>query len=129
MVGVVVVGHGRLGEAMVEALESVAGPQPQFVSVASRGRESAETIRGRIADSVREVNAGDGVIICTDMLGDTETTQALRVARDTGAEVLAGVNMPMLLKLCTDRKRADAPALAGLLLHYGRDHICCPTAR
>jgi mannose PTS system EIIA component len=118
MVGVVVVGHGRLGEAMVEALESVAGRQPQFVAVAAREKESAETIRCRIADRVREVNDGAGVIICTDMLGDTETTQALRVARDTGAEVLAGVNMPMLLKLCT-----------GLLLRYGRDHICCPTAR
>ena len=129
MVGVVVVGHGRLGEAMVEALESVAGRQPQFVAVAAQERESPEGIRSRIADSVREVDAGAGVIICTDMLGDTETTQALRVARDTGAEVLAGVNMPMLLKLCTDRQCAEAPALAGLLLRYGRDHICCPTAR
>ena len=129
MVGVVVVGHGRLGEAMVEALESVAGRQPQFVSVAVQERESAEDIRHHIAERVREVNDGAGVIICTDMLGDTETNQALCVARETGAEVLAGVNMPMLLKLCTDRQRADASALAGLLLRYGRDHICCPTAR
>ena len=113
---------------MVAALESVAGRQPQFVAVAPREQESPEALRGRIAERVREVDDGAGVIICTDMLGDTETTQALRVAQDTGAEVLAGVNMPMLLKLCTDRQRAAAPALADLLLRYGREHICCPTA-
>lgn len=129
MIGVVVVGHGQLGEAMVAALESVVGRQPQFVAVATRSTEPPEQMRARIAACVHDVDDGSGVIICTDMLGDTETNQSLIVARETGAEVVAGVNMPMLLKLCTDRRRADAPRLAELLLGYGREHIRCPTAK
>ncbi len=123
MVGVVVVGHGRLGEEMVRTLESVMGPQPNLAAVATSAGESAEAIQDDIAAAVRRVDDGSGVIICTDMLGDTATNQSLVVARQTHAEVVAGVNMPILVKLCSDRRGTDAHALAGFLLRYGKAHI------
>ena len=123
MVGVVVVGHGRLGEEMVRTLESVMGTQPQLSAVVTASGESADSIRAHIATAVRGVEDGSGVIICTDMLGDTATNQSLVVARQTGAEVVAGINMPILVKLCSDRGNTDAHRLAGFLLRYGKAHI------
>src|SRR6185369_15203156 len=94
MVGIVVVGHGRLAEEMVQTLEGVLGPLEGVVSVPTTYSDTPEAIRTRVAGAVREVDRGRGVIIVTDMLGDTPTNQSLAVARETGAEVVAGVNMP-----------------------------------
>jgi PTS system mannose-specific IIA component len=63
------------------------------------------------------------VIILTDMLGDTPTNQSLAVARETGAEVVAGVNMPILVKLTTARAEMSAPNLARFIRRYGQEHI------
>ena len=123
MVGVVVVGHGRLGEEMVRTLESVLGPQAQLAAVATSTSAAPEAIRAEIATAAQAVDRGGGVIICTDMLGDTATNQSLVVAREIGAEVVAGVNMPILVKLCSDREQGDPKHLAGFLLQYGQTHI------
>jgi len=84
-------------------------------------------VRARIEEAARRVDRGRGVLILSDMLGDTETNQALAFAQTSGAEVVAGVNMPMLIKLANARKQTDARALAGLLRRYGQEHIVWAT--
>src|SRR2546426_7450105 len=128
MVGIVVVGHGRLGEEMVRILEGVLGPLDGLESVTTAYNDPPDAIRERIASAVRRVDRGDGAIILTDMLGDTPTNLSLAVARETGAEVVAGVNMPILVKLTTARGQMDARSLAGFIRRYGQEHIFWATA-
>jgi PTS system mannose-specific IIA component len=128
MVGIVVVGHGRLAEEMVQTLEGVLGPLEDLASVATTYTDSPDEIRARIEAAVRRVDRGSGVIIVTDMLGDTPTNQSIAVARATGAEVVAGVNMPILIKLTTARGEMDARTLARFIQRYGQEHIFWVTA-
>jgi PTS system mannose-specific IIA component len=123
MVGIVVVGHGRLAEEMVQTLESVLGRIEGLEAVATAYSDPPEEIRARLAEAVRRVDRGKGVIILTDMLGDTPTNQSLAIARETGAEVVAGVNMPILIKLTTVRDEMDARTLARFIQRYGQEHI------
>jgi PTS system mannose-specific IIA component len=128
MVGIVVVGHGRLAEEMVQTLEGVLGPLDGMASVVTAYSDTPDAIRERIAAAVRGVDRGDGAIIVTDMLGDTPTNQSIAVARETGAEVVAGVNMPILIKLSTARGEMNARALARFIQRYGQEHIFWATA-
>ena len=123
MVGMVVVGHGRLGEEMVQTLESVLGHLEGVEAVSTRSDDTPESIRARILAAVHRVDRGQGVIILTDMLGDTPTNQSLSIARETGAEVVAGVNMPILIKMTSARGQMDARTLAGFIQRYGQEHI------
>jgi mannose PTS system EIIA component len=128
MVGIVVVGHGRLGEEAVRTLESVVGPIDAFEAVTTSAVDRAEEMRAQIRAAVDRVRRDRGVLILTDMLGDTQTNQSIAIARELGAEVVAGVNMPMLLKATTARGGCDARGLAELLTRYGRDHIVWATS-
>jgi PTS system mannose-specific IIA component len=127
MVGIVIVGHGRLAEEMVRTLEDVLGQVDALEAVVNDPADPLARVRARIEDAVRRVDRGQGVLILTDMLGDTETNQSLAIARTGGAEVVAGVNMPMLIKLASARKKMDARALASLLQRYGQEHIVWAT--
>jgi PTS system mannose-specific IIA component len=129
MVGIVVVGHGRIGEEALKTLESVVGTIDAFEAVTTSAIERPDDMRRRIVEAVARVRRDRGVLIMTDMLGDTQTNQSLAVARELGAEVVAGVNMPMLVKATTARSGCDARALAELLTNYGREHIVWATAR
>jgi PTS system mannose-specific IIA component len=127
MVGAVVVAHGRLGEAMVLVIEHMLKTRQGLEGVSTAPDDSREDIRTRIAAAVRRVDRGRGVLILTDMLGDTQTNLSVEIARETGAEVLAGVNMPILVKMMDVRETMDARGLAAFLRAYGRDHIFWPT--
>src|SRR5579885_1237573 len=129
MVGIVVVGHGRLGAEMIKALESVLGPVEAMEAVVTHAGEPPEDIAARIRAAIARVDSGAGVLILTDMLGDTATNQSLAVARQAGGrvEVVAGINMPILMKLATARDDLDARALAAFLKRYGQEHICWAT--
>lgn len=127
-VGVVVVGHGRFAAEMVETLLSVVGDLDGVEGVVCRPDAELETIRQAILAAVERVDEGAGAIVFTDMLGDSATNASLAVA-DTheSVEVVAGVNMPMLVKLTTARAGTTARELADFIGRYGRDHICVPT--
>ena len=127
MVGIVVVGHGGIGAEAVRTLESVVGPIDAVEAVTTSASARPEDMRAQIGAAVARVRRDHGVIIMTDMLGDTQTNASLAVARETGAEVVAGVNMPMLVKATTARGTCDARALAELLTRYGREHIVWAT--
>lgn len=127
--GVVVVGHGRLAEEMVQTLEDVVGKSEGLAAVSTGYAEPPERIRDRIAAMVRRVDQGAGVIILTDMYGDTPTNQSLEIARACGAEVVAGVNMPILVKLMSAREGMSLPELAAFIRRYGQEHIFWVTER
>ena len=123
MVGIVVVGHGRLAEEMVQTLENALGPIEALEAVTTAYGDTPEEMRARISAAVARADRGGGVLILTDMLGDTPTNQSLLVARETAAEVVAGVNMPILVKLASARRDMDAADLARFIRRYGQDHI------
>lgn len=127
-VGIVVVGHGRFAAEMVETLCSVVGELDAIEGLACRPSDAPETIRQRIAQAIERVDRGAGVIVLSDMLGDTASNLSLDLARSRpDVEVVAGVNMPMLLKLTTSRRGTSAAELAEFIRRYGQDHIFWPT--
>ncbi len=127
-VGVVVVGHGRFAAEMVETLLSVVGDLDGVEGVVCLPDAPRDAIRDAIHEAVERVDEGAGSIVFTDMMGDTATNASLDVAKvDASVEVVAGVNMPMLVKLTTARAGTTARELADFILSYGQQHICCPT--
>jgi len=128
MVGIIVIGHGRVAVEMVQTLESVLGPVDGIEGIATAYDDRPEDIRERVDAAVRRADRGQGVIILTDMLGDTPTNQSLAVAREHGSEVVAGVNMPILIKLTTARDQMDARELARFIQRDGQEHIFWATA-
>ena len=123
MVGLVIVTHGRLAEEVLRTLESVLGPLEAVEALSTSVSETPESIRTRIEAAVHRVDRGDGALILTDMLGDTATNQSLRIAQATGVEVIAGANVPMLIKLTSARREMDVHSLARFIQRYGREHI------
>ena len=96
--------------------------------VACTPTESADSIRSRVSEAIERVERGSGVIVLTDMLGDTASNVSLNLAsRRRELEVVAGVNMPMLVKLTTSRYGTSAHELADFIRRYGQDHIFWPT--
>ncbi len=127
-VGVVVVGHGRFAAEMVETLLGVVGDLEGVEGVVCKPDAEREVIREAILQAVERVDEGAGSIVFTDMMGDTATNASLDVAEThDSVEVVAGVNMPMLVKLTTARAGTTARELADFIHRYGQEHICCPT--
>lgn len=128
LVGVVVVGHGRIAAEMVETLVGVVGGVDAIEGVATSPMDDRDAIRQKIAAAIARVDRGSGVVVLTDMLGDTASNVSLEIARERrDVEVVAGVNMPMLLKIATSRREVTAPALADFIRRYGQEHIFWPT--
>jgi PTS system mannose-specific IIA component len=123
LIGVVIVTHGQLAEAFVAAAEHVLGPQRQIKAVAIGPDDDIAQRRRDIIDVVRSVDDGDGVIILTDMFGGTPSNLAISVINETKVEVIAGVNLPMLIKLAVERERAPLAKAAALAQEAGRHYI------
>jgi PTS system mannose-specific IIA component len=103
MIGLVLVTHGRLAEEFRSALEHVVGPQTQLATVSIGADDDLEGRRGDIMTAVAEVDSGEGVIILTDMFGGTPSNLAISLLESGRVEVLAGLNLPMLVKLARIR--------------------------
>ena len=97
MIGVVVVTHGRLADEFVAACEHVLGPQRQMGAVAIGPDDDMEARREDILAAVNAVDDGSGVVILTDMFGGTPSNLAISVLNDRKVEVIAGVNLPLLI--------------------------------
>ena len=104
MIGLVLVTHGRLADEMLAALEHVVGPQEAFSNVCIGPDDDMEERRGHILESIAKVDDGDGVILLTDMFGGTPSNLAISVIEKANVEVIAGVNLPMLIKLASVRE-------------------------
>ena len=107
MIGLVLVTHGRLAVEFRSALEHVVGPQKQIEAVTIGPDDDIERCRQQIIDAVKNVDSGDGVAILTDMFGGTPSNLAISVMNTPNVEVVAGINLPMLVKLA--KVRDDVP--------------------
>ncbi len=111
MIGLVLVTHGGLAAEFRAALEHVVGPQQQIETVSIGPEDDVECRRRDIVDAVAKVDDGSGVILLTDMFGGTPSNLAISVMETGRVEVIAGTNLPMLIKLASvrpDRSLADA---------------------
>lgn len=123
MIGVVLVTHGRLAEEFVAALEHVVGPQEQMISICIESDGDIETCRSEILTAVSDADKGDGVILLTDMFGGTPSNLAISVMEQGNVEVVAGINLPMLIKLATSRDGHSLAEVAICAQEAGRKYI------
>ena len=126
MIGMVLVTHGNLATELVAALEHVVGPQERTETVCIGPNDDVEARRRDIADSVARVDGGGGVILLTDMFGGTPSNLAMSMLGASGAgqiEVIAGVNLPMLVKLATCRRTGTLAQAVTSAEEAGRKYI------
>ena len=123
MIGLVLVTHGRLAVEFVDAMQHVVGPQQQIRSVCIEADDDIEQRRADIVRAVREVDNGRGVIILTDMFGGTPSNLAISTMDRPGIEVIAGVNLPMLIKLASVRDGDPLPDVVKAAQEAGRKYI------
>jgi mannose PTS system EIIA component len=124
MIGMVIVTHGTLANALRDAMEHVVGKQNDVATVCIESDAEFESQRAEIANRMNEVNSGDGVILLTDMFGGTPSNLAMSMLDKPGVEIIGGVNLPMLVKLAKIR---GTQALAEAVLcaeNAGRKYIC-----
>ncbi|MFN4140782.1 PTS sugar transporter subunit IIA [Aestuariivirga sp.] len=123
MIGLVLVTHGRLAEEFLSALEHVVGPQGAIETIAIGPDDRMENRRADIAGAVSRVNGGAGVIILTDMFGGTPSNLAISLLEIGKVEVVAGLNLPMLVKLARIRKDYPLDKAATAAQDAGRKYI------
>jgi len=123
MIGLVVVTHGRLAEEFVSATEHVVGPQKDVRAICIGSDDDMEQRRQDILDAVDDVDSGAGVILLTDMFGGTPSNLAISIMDKANVEVIAGINLPMLIKLASVRKDAALAAAVTAAQESGRKYI------
>jgi PTS system mannose-specific IIA component len=123
MIGLVIVTHGRLAEEFVAAMEHVVGPQRAVAAISIGPSDDMERRRKDIVAAAATVDDGAGVILLTDMFGGTPSNLAISVMDETHAEVIAGLNLPMLIKLASIRDRCDLHACVSQAQDAGRKYI------
>ena len=124
----VIVTHGRLAKEFVAAMQHVVGPQEQVATVCIDPEDDMEIRRKEIIDKVKEVDTGDGVIVLTDMFGGTPSNLAISIMEGNNVEALAGVNLPMLIKLASARKTESLKKAAISAQDAGRKYINAASA-
>ncbi len=123
MIGMVLVTHGRLAEEFVAATEHVVGPQQAIAAVCIGPDDDMEQRRKDILKAVDEVDSGDGVIVLTDMFGGTPSNLAISIMDKANVEVIAGINLPMLIKLASVREGTSLAEAAAKAQESGRKYI------
>jgi PTS system mannose-specific IIA component len=123
MIGMVLVTHGRLAAEFINALEHVVGAQENIAAVCIGADDDMEQRRQDILASVAEVDNGDGVVVLTDMFGGTPSNLAISVMEETRVEVIAGINLPMLIKLAGLREGHTMEKAVTLAQEAGRKYI------
>ncbi len=123
MIGLVLVTHGRLAAEFVAAMEHVVGPQDGIAAICIGADDDMEARRADIAAAVQRVDTGTGVILLTDMFGGTPSNLAISLMGAARVEVIAGVNLPMLIRLASVRKTAGVAAAVEAAQEAGRKYI------
>src|SRR6185312_8764277 len=122
MIGLVLVTHGRLAVEFRSALEHVVGPQKQIEAVTIGPDDDVEQCRKTIVEAVKRVDSGQGVAILTDMFGGTPSNLAISVMSHPKVEVLAGINLPMLIKLAKVRETCPLEQAVAAAQEAGRKY-------
>ncbi|PAX08428.1 PTS sugar transporter subunit IIA [Sphingomonas lenta] len=123
MIGLVLVTHGRLADEFVTAMEHVVGPQPQVATIAIGPEDDMENRRTDIADAIERVDGGAGVIVLTDLFGGTPSNLAISLMERGRVEVIAGMNLPMLIRLGSARKAMKVVDAVAAAREAGRKYI------
>ena len=123
MIGMVLVTHGRLAAEFIAALEHVVGPQTHISAICIGAEDDMEARRQDILRRMSEVDTGDGVVLLTDMFGGTPSNLAISVMDRPRIEVVAGVNLPMLIKLASLRQNEGLQRSVSGAQEAGRKYI------
>lgn len=124
MIGVLVVTHGRLADELLAAAERIAGPLPNFRALALDWSEGLDEARVKIRTAIGELDRGSGVIVLSDMFGDTPSNAALACCDDGKVELISGANLPMVVRLaCTKTNTMPLAEVARWLEVKGRRAI------
>ena len=123
MIGLVLVTHGRLAAEFVSALEHVVGPQRNVAAICIGPEDDMEGRRKEILEAVARVDDGAGVVVLTDMFGGTPSNLAISIMDKAKVEVIAGVNLPMLIKLASVRSTKKLEDAVAAAQEAGRKYI------
>ncbi len=123
MIGIVLVTHGHLATEFRAALEHVVGPQKQLATITIGAEDDMEGRRKDIVAAVHAVDTGEGVAVLTDMFGGTPSNLAISVMEGANVEVVAGINLPMLIKLASVRADANLDQAVAMAQDAGRKYI------
>ncbi len=123
MIGMVIVTHGRLAEEFISAMEHVVGPQKAVRAICIGPDDDMEQRRQDILDAVKDVDQGAGVILLTDMFGGTPSNLAISIMDNAKVEVIAGINLPMLIKLASVRVVSTMEEAINAAQESGRKYI------
>jgi PTS system mannose-specific IIA component len=123
MIGLVLVTHGRLAAEFVTAMEHVVGPQQRIEAICIGPDDDMEGRRNDIAEAICRADSGAGVIILTDLFGGTPSNLAISLMKSQSVEVIAGVNLPMLIRLEGARKTMELKAAVAAARDAGRKYI------
>ena len=123
MIGVVLVTHGNLATELVKVMEHVVGPQDQLTTITIDPEDDMEKRREDILNSVQFVDKGLGVIILTDMFGGTPSNLAISIMEQAKIDIIAGVNLPMLIKLASVRSTETISDAVAQAREAGRKYI------
>jgi len=123
MIGLVLVTHGRLATEFRSALEHVVGPQRQLEAITIGPDDDVEQCRKDIVEAVKKVDSGQGVAILTDMFGGTPSNLAISLMERGRIEVIAGINLPMLIRLESARKAMKVVDAVAAAREAGRKYI------
>jgi PTS system mannose-specific IIA component len=123
MIGMILVTHGRLAEEFVQAMEHVVGRQDAVATVCIGPNDDMEKRRKEIAEAIRDVDSGEGAIVLTDLFGGTPSNLAISLMQTGKVEVIAGINLPMLIRLAGARKTMKVTAAAVAARDAGRNYI------
>ena len=123
MVGILIVSHGRLADALISSVQSLVGNLEKIKGVPIWSKDREVEVKHRIQKEIAEVDDGDGVVILTDILGGTPTNLSLSFLEDEKVEVVTGVNIPMLLTLASYRKGRSLTEIGSLVKRSGRRGI------
>ena len=123
MIGMILVTHGDLAIEFVKAMEHVVGSQTAVATICIGPSDDMEQRRREIAAAIREVDAGEGVIVLTDLFGGTPSNLAISLMEAGKVEVIAGINLPMLIRLAKARRCMSVREAASAARDAGRNYI------
>jgi len=123
LIGLVIVTHGKLAQEFVSAAEHVVGPQKNVLAVCIGPDDDMEMRREDILKAVRDADTGDGVIVLTDMFGGTPSNLSISIMEKAHVEVIAGINLPMLIRLASIRESSTLQDAIDQAQEAGRKYI------
>lgn len=129
MIGILVVTHCKLGDALLEAADFILGERPEGITAISIDlSEDADKLRNKISDKIKKLKSDDGILILTDMFGGTPSNLSYSFLEEGHIEVISGVNLPILIRAATARKKQSLSELAANLEVFGKKSISLASA-